>query len=127
MIPYSANDTTYAFLGPLPDPNIDSKELSEFFHGSDQTLPKIFTKGPYQMSFMNQRPFRSVPSESQITTYLKWLKKIEARKSPHWKILGIFNLIQLSKTGLKYDPILLLSALDFWEGLTDTLQLKLAC
>jgi hypothetical protein len=35
-----------------------------------------------------------------------------------------FNLIQLCKTGLDYDENLLLVAMHFWEGSTNTMQLK---
>jgi len=77
------------------------------------------------MDFLSSslRSLRSALSRPALT-YLNWLKKVEAKKSQHWKDLGIFDLIQLLKTGLKFDETLLLTAMHFWEGSTNTLQLK---
>jgi len=38
--------------------------------------------------------------------------------------LGIFILMQISKTGLEYDENLILDAMHFWEGSTNTMKLK---
>ena len=56
--------------------------------------------------------------------FLNWLKKVELKKASVWKTLGIYNLIQISSTGLNYDENLMLVAMHFWESSTNTMQLK---
>lgn len=40
-----------------------------------------------------------------------------------WKYLGIFDLIQLSRVHLKYNPTMLLTGTCFWESANNTLHL----
>jgi len=68
------------------------------------------------MSFMSQSVFRSAPSFLHTSTYLKWIRNVEAKKAQFLRNLGIFNLIQLYKTRLDYDENLLQAAMHFWES-----------
>lgn len=73
---------------------------------------------------MSHMILRSSPSVNDTLIYLKWLEKVETQKSHICRKLGIFNLIQLSKTMLEYDENLILAAMYFWESSTNTMQLK---
>ena len=86
----------------------------------------MFSNGPYRMDFSSpsHRAFRYAPSAKHAPIYLNWLKNSKWKNPNMENFLGIFDLIQLSKPGLKYDESLLSISMHFWEGLTNTLQLK---
>jgi len=98
LIPYSVSDTVYAFLGPYPDPELKTPELEESFHGYNGRRPIVFSKDIPNMSYMTHRVFRSSPSSLHAPAFLSWLKKVESNKASVWKTLGIYNLIQISRT-----------------------------
>lgn len=54
--------------------------------------------------------FRSSPTIN-IETYINWLDIVEKKKEQIWKNQGIYDLSQLSITGPKYNPNMLISAL----------------
>lgn len=48
-------------------------------------------------------------------SYINWLEKIEKKKEQIEKDHGTYDLIQLSRTGPKYNLDILISAHYFWE------------
>jgi len=56
--------------------------------------------------------------------FLNWLKKVESKKASVWKTLGIYNIIQIFRTGLNFDENLRLAAMHYRESSTNTMQLK---
>lgn len=67
--------------------------------------------------------FRSTPPTKKHEDYILWLNKIELKKSEFWKERGIFELIQLSRTGPAYFQNMIVISLYFWESTTNTFQL----
>ena len=72
---------------------------------------------------MNKRNkiFRSCPSLT--SEYSEWLVKMEAAQSQIWEDMGIYDLVMLSKTGLAYCPLMLVSSLYFWDNTHYTFHL----
>ncbi|XP_050920289.1 uncharacterized protein LOC127137927 [Lathyrus oleraceus] len=77
----------------------------------------------FQLNYITDsfRPFRSCPTLDK--SYLGWLTKVEKKKAPFWKELGIFDLIQMSKLGFSYCQPLLLSSLYFLDSTYNTFHL----
>jgi len=116
-------NSSHAFLGLFPDDHEDQEKLSVVFPSSKKHLPLGFTKGPYDLSFLKSK-FRTEPKHENNEEYISWLDKIEKKKGQFWKDLGIFDLIQLSRQGPKYDNETLIAALHFWNPSTSSLHLK---
>lgn len=83
----------------------------------------IFTKGPYDLSFLKSK-FRTEPKIENNEKYLCWLDKVEKEKGPFWREMGIFDLIQLSRQGTKYHNELIIAALHFRNPSNNSLHLK---
>jgi len=99
LISYFVSATVYAFLGPYPDSKLNPKEIMKSFPGYEDRIPRIFSNDTPNISFISQMVFRSYPSFLHTSTYLKCLKKVEAKKAQFWENLGIFNLIQFLRLG----------------------------
>lgn len=86
--------------------------------------PSVFEDKPYELGFMISplRMFRSSPTINN-EAYINWSNKVEKKKEQIWESQGIYHLIQLSRTGPKYNTNMLISSLYFWEGSTNTFQL----
>ena len=67
------------------------------------------------------RIFRSSPNLS--SEYSDWLNKMEKVQASVWKEMGIYDLVMLSKTGLPYCPLMLVSSLYFWDSAHFTFHL----
>lgn len=65
--------------------------------------------------------FQSVPP-SQDKHYIVWLDKVQNKRKKLWEYLGIFDVIQLSRTDHMYNLAMLLDSILFWEGLKKTFQ-----
>jgi len=72
-------NSTHAFLGPLPNVKEDQEQLSAIFPCFEKHSPIIFTKGPYDLSFLKSK-FRTEPKHENNEEYLCWLNKVEKRK-----------------------------------------------
>ncbi|XP_057432277.1 uncharacterized protein LOC130725031 [Lotus japonicus] len=129
LIPISVNGTLRAILGPLKKAKKD--RLTSLPDGYEQFHPSICGeelilafRPSYRLPFLKdpKRAFRSAPPNSTAGdgAYLKWLDRVEASKSGHWKVTGIFDLIQLSRSPISYNPAMLLSSLFFWERSTNS-------
>ena len=67
---------------------------------------------------------RIEPKYENNEDYICWLDKIEGKKGQFWKDIGIFDLIQLSRQGPRYNKEILIDALHFWNISTNSLHLK---
>ncbi|KAK2442745.1 serine/threonine-protein phosphatase 7 long form protein [Trifolium repens] len=124
IIPHKLEGKTFAIAGPLPSSDNFSEDVSNIFPLHVTCEPKIFANSVFDMSFYEPgyRAFRSAPIVSE--SYLKWLNKVEKHYATFWKESGIFDLIQLSREGPKYNAEMLKAALHFWENSTNTFHLK---
>ncbi|XP_057443868.1 uncharacterized protein LOC130736024 [Lotus japonicus] len=129
LIPISINGTLGVILGPLKKAKKDRltslPDGYEQFHPSIRGEELILSFRPsYRLPFLKdpKRAFRSTPPNPTAgdRAYLKWLDRVEAGKSRHWKVTGIFDLIQLSRSPISYNPAMLLSSLFFWERSTNS-------
>ena len=116
-------NSSHAFLGPFPDDHEDQEKLSAVFPSSKKHPRLVFTKGPYDLSFLKSK-FRIEPKHENNEEYISWLDKVKKKKGQFWKDLGIFDLIQLSRQGPKYHNETLIAALHFWNPSTSSLHLK---
>lgn len=82
----------------------------------------MFIDESFKFNFFKNRIFRSSPPTEGVE-YIKWLDKVERRKSHYWKDLGIYDLIQLSRVGLPYNPHMLIASMCFYDTSTNTFQL----
>lgn len=69
----------------------------------------------------SKRIFRSSPTPNN-KEYIAWLEKVQGQLKVQWENLGIFDIIQLSRTGPKYNQGMMLASILFWEGSTNTFQ-----
>lgn len=60
---------------------IESQRGRGTFPSYKDRKPRIFLNDMLDMSFMNQRVFRSSPSTVHASTYLKWITNVEAKKA----------------------------------------------
>jgi hypothetical protein len=88
----SCPKSPYALLGPLPIDKETPKGLSAIFPCFEEQLPLIFTKGPYDLSFLKSK-FRTEPKIGENDPYIGWLDKLEKKKGQFWRDIGIFDLI----------------------------------
>ncbi|WJX28405.1 hypothetical protein P8452_17131 [Trifolium repens] len=124
MIPHKLEDKTLAFAGPLPSSDNFSEDIGNIFPLHVTCEPKIFANSVFDMSFFEPgyRAFRSAHVVSE--NYLNWLNKVEKHYATFWEESGIFDLIQLSREGPKYNAEMLIAALHFWENSTNTFHFK---
>lgn len=124
LIP-SPEGSTNAFLGPLPTPLSEEAEIEvkAVFPSHHKHNARIFDHKPFHLECLATRVFRSAP-KVEHPEYIVWLDKIQAKKAAIWEEQNIFNLIQLSRYGPKYDILLILAALHFWDSTTHSLHLK---
>jgi hypothetical protein len=124
MIPHKLGGRTFAFAGPLPSSDNFNEDVGNIFPLHTTCEPRIFANSVFDMSFFEpgHRAFRSAPVVSE--SYLKWLNKVEKQYATFWKESGIFDLIQLSREGPKYNAEMLIAALHFWENSTNTFHFK---
>lgn len=131
LIPITVSGKNHVLFGPLPNLNIDSSRLRDFFPTYHKCKPIVqakklraekattteesqsLTDETIDLRFMNNsfRVFRATTSFKDPTDYLNWLSKIEKTKSQTWKDMGIYDLIMLSKVELDYSSTLLVSSL----------------
>ncbi|MCH81851.1 hypothetical protein A2U01_0002644 [Trifolium medium] len=124
IFPYSLNGTTHAFGGPKPDDNNRNKKTMSFFPLYQSSSPRAFLKEPYNFTYIKptNKVFRSAPSHKD--KYIAWLDRVQHDFEGIWQTAGIFDLIQLSRTGLKYDQEMIIVALHFFETSTNTFHFE---
>lgn len=111
-----------AYLGPFSGPYEKPSQLNKFFSCYHRCKPRAFEEKSYELWFMSspQRVFHFSPFKA----YIHWLDKVEKKKEQFWKDRGIYDLIQLSKVGPKYNTNMLIPTLFFWEDSINTFHLR---
>lgn len=124
LIPYSVDKTVHAFGGPKPDPDNRNKFTMEIFPLYKPCSPRAFIHEPYNFSYLKppNNVFRSAPRLRD--QYINWLDRVEHDYKGVWESYGIFDLIQLSRSGLAYQPEMLMAALHFFESSTNTFHFE---
>lgn len=120
LIPFAVDGTVKAFLGPYF--HEQPVEIQDCFPFLTAAMPPAFKKDiilDFKYMSTKNRVFRSMPTPGN-KEYLAWLAKVQRHKQEQWKKIGIFDLIQLSRTAHKVNPCLLLAFLHFWEASTNT-------
>ncbi|KAK2382187.1 hypothetical protein QL285_069735 [Trifolium repens] len=125
MFPYSIADQIYAFGGPLPDANSKSAAILSVFPVYKPCSPRVFSESPYNFNFIKppNKVFRSAPYYGN-EDYIKWLNRVQIGYGDFWKDYGIYELIQLSRVGPKYQQEMLIVALHFFESSTNTFHFE---
>src|SRR3954469_13311210 len=150
IIPFELSGKSLAFMGPLPGENISS--LNRLFpayyksrplvsktkidedgcspSGESANIEETSTVTPLaltkiRLNYMTNfvKVFRSIPLAKDPDLYYAWLEKVEKLKESFWKSLGIYDLIQLSKTGLEYNQPMLIAAVHFCDASHNTFHL----
>nr|KYP72508.1 hypothetical protein KK1_005098 [Cajanus cajan] len=124
LLPFSlSNGSMHAFLGPFSNPS-RKKPHNDLLPEDDSTLPFVYSP-TIDLSLFSDvaRMFRAFPPPKD--KHIQWLERVEASKQSIWKEAGIFDFVQLSKTGkpvlsnflvvFVFDPQMLLSAIFFWN------------
>ncbi|GAU19661.1 hypothetical protein TSUD_240090 [Trifolium subterraneum] len=124
IFPYSLDNKTYAFGGPKPHENNRNKETISFFPSYSHCNPRTFVTGAYNFSYLKppNKIFRSAPTI--VEGYIAWLDRVQQDFGSLWKDFGIFDFIQLSRLGLKYQQEMIIAALHFFESSTNTFQFE---
>lgn len=85
----------------------------------------VSIKEPLNIEYMTVtlHVFYSAPPTKKNEDYIPCLNNIEAKMSEIWKLKGIFDLIQLSRTYQSYCQNMMVASLYFWKSITNTFQL----
>ncbi|GAU14611.1 hypothetical protein TSUD_96750 [Trifolium subterraneum] len=104
---------------PKPHENNRNKETISFFCN-----PRTFVTGAYNFSYLKppNKIFRSAPTI--VEGYIAWLDRVQQDFGSLWKDFGIFDFIQLSRLGLKYQQEMIIAALHFFDSSTNTFQFE---
>ncbi|GAU30389.1 hypothetical protein TSUD_58010 [Trifolium subterraneum] len=124
IFPYSLDNKTFAFGGPKPHENNRNKETISFFPSYSHCNPRTFVTGAYNFSYLKppNKIFRSAPTI--VEGYIAWLDRVQQDFGSLWKDFGIFDFIQLSRLGLKYQQEMIIAALHFFKSSTNTFQFE---
>lgn len=87
-------------------------------------MPLAFEQCMLDLKFVDpfKRIFQSAPTLNS-KEYNTWLDRVQSHQKDQWENLGIFDMIQLSRTDHMYNPCMLVTLIFFWEGSTNTFQL----
>ncbi|CAJ2679323.1 unnamed protein product [Trifolium pratense] len=124
IFPYSVDNLVHAFGGPKPSDKSRNSKVLSIFPVYKPCVPRVFISEPYNFSYIKapNRVFRSAPSLND--QYLGWLDRVQRDKADIWQACGIYDLIQLSRTGLKYQQEMIIAALHFFESSTNTFHFE---
>ncbi|CAJ2673185.1 unnamed protein product, partial [Trifolium pratense] len=124
IFPYSIDNLVHAFGGPKPSDKSRNSKVLSIFPVYKPCAPRVFISEPYNFSYIKapNRVFRSAPSLND--QYLGWLDRVQRDKADIWQACGIYDLIQLSRTGLKYQQEMIIAALHFFESSTNTFHFE---
>lgn len=123
LIPFSLSDKPLAFLGPFPEnrqPEITKK--NSFFPTSHLSEPLVSSQKPFSLCYV-ERNFRTAPPKN-CPKFCAWMDRLEAEKIDHWKRIGIYTLLQISRCGPSQSCGMLLAILQFWESSTNSFHRK---
>ncbi|CAJ2651849.1 unnamed protein product [Trifolium pratense] len=124
IFPYSVDNLVHAFGGPKPSDKSRNSKVLSIFPVYKPCAPRVFISEPYNFSYIKapNRVFRSAPSLND--QYLGWLDRVQRDKADIWQACGIYDLIQLSRTGLKYQQEMIIAALRFFGSSTNTFHFE---
>lgn len=126
FIPFTLNSKPLACLGPLPstppsaETPVENKEA--FFPTCSFHSPLIAETKPITLHYV-ERNFRTAPSLN-CPKFTAWMKRLEPSKVVLWRDLGIHTLLEFLCQGQPYSRSMLLAALHFWEGSTNTFHTR---
>jgi hypothetical protein len=125
MIPYSVGNSVYAYGGPLPDAEALSIKVNKIFPVHLTCEPRVFESEPYNFGYLKNpnKLFRSAPHIGH-KDFIPWLNRVERDYGDFWKRHGIFDLIQFTRSGPRYNPEMLIAVMHFFEKSTNTFQFK---
>lgn len=123
LIPFTLSGKLVTFLGTYMTNNSQPGKVKNFFPFYHVTMPYAFEECSLDSSFMEAptRVFWSSPP-TQNKEYIVWLNKVQGKRQKQWEDLDIFDVIQISKSGPRYNPSMILASILFWEGSTSTFQ-----
>lgn len=120
-IPFTLSGNLLAFLRLYPTAKSQPEKVNNFSQCYLITMPSAFKERCLDLSFMETftRVFQSA-SPTQSKKYLSRLNKVKSKRQKQWEDLCIFDMIQISRVGPRYNPTMLLASIFFWEGSTNT-------
>lgn len=62
-----------------------------------------------------RRAFHDFPSQKN-KAYIEWLNKVKKKKGYFWRDQEIYDLIQLSRISLTFNPNMLIAFFLLWKG-----------
>lgn len=113
-------------MGPIPEASKLPKHFRNFFPNcpKENWGPVAFKGSSFDFGFLQKQIFHPFPPfETTNSTYITRLNRVESHKTPMWEEQGIYDLIQLSRVGPRYNPTMLLVAMCFWDICTNTFHL----
>lgn len=123
--PFYLEGKPLAFLGPLPTEapsTITIEDNEAFFPTSTFTKPIVSVSKTLTLCYVD-RNFR-IAHPLNCPKFNTWMKRLEPKKMAKWKDLGIPTLLELSCYDQPYSCGMLLAAIHFWEGSTNTFHTK---
>src|ERR1051325_10898437 len=125
LIPFRLDDEPHDFLGTLPSDvpsEIHVDDEGAFFSTSQRSSPLITSTNPISLQFVD-RNFCTAPP-LHCPRFGAWMDRLERHKGQQWRATGIYDLLRLARAGTPYSSGMLLAALYFWEGATNTFHIK---
>ncbi|CAL5195594.1 unnamed protein product [Lathyrus oleraceus] len=107
LISYSIVGTVHAPIGPLPKRIKKPHTLKDCFPTFPSYDPLVFVDVPFDFNFFKNKVFCYSPPIGD-TDYIKWLGMGQEKKKHFWRDLSIFDIIQLSQVGPKYNSHMLI-------------------
>jgi hypothetical protein len=125
MFPYTIAGRTCAFGGPLPDAKNKMPAIMKIFPVYEPCQPRAFMNTTHNFSFIKppNKVFRSAPYYGN-EDYIAWLDRVQVGYGDFWKDSGIYELIQLSRVGPKYQQEMIIAAMHFFESSTNTFHFE---
>lgn len=80
-----------------------------------------FEERSLALSFMYilAQVFRSAPP-APTKEYNAWLDKVQPQRKEQWENLDIYDMVEMSRTGPRYNLAMLLASIFLWEGSINT-------
>lgn len=82
----------------------------------------MFIDKPLKFNLFKNHVFCSSPPPEDVE-YIKWLDRVEWKSAHYWKYLRIYDLTQLSRVSLPYNPNMLIASMCIWDTSTNTFHL----
>lgn len=108
LISYSIAGTVHEPIGPLPKCIKKPHTLKDCFPTFPSYGPLVFVDVPFDFNFFKNKVFCYSPLIGD-TDYIKWLGMGQENKKHFWRYLSIFDIIQLSQVGPKYNSHMLIA------------------